>query len=313
MTAALVFPGQGAQEIGMGKSLADHYLVAREVFQEVDEALSENLSNLIWNGTLDELTLTQNVQPALMTTSMATLRVLEAEGLDIKKIDFLAGHSLGEYTALCAAGALTLTATARLLRLRGRSMQDAVKVGEGRMAAILGLDIGAVQEIVNQAAQNQVCQIANDNDPKQIVVSGHAATVERACQLATDSGARRVVMLQVSAPFHCSLMEPAQQVMREALKPVAVNDPTRPVVANYSASPIYKAELIKESLVRQITARVRWRETMMLFASSGVTRCLEIGPRNVLSGLMRRTTRSINCVSAGNADQIEKALDLVRG
>jgi len=308
---ALVFPGQGSQEVGMGKSIAERYSQAQDVFQEVDEALSEKLSDLIWHGDLETLTHTKNVQPAIMATSIAILRALESEGLNLSNMSYFAGHSLGEYTALCAAGTISLSETARLLRARGESMQDAIKIGEGSMAAILGLTIDEVEEIVAQSAETQVCQIANDNDPKQVVVSGHATAVSRACQCASERGARKAVMLQVSAPFHCSLMQPAGEVMKHKLEPVELKPPQCPIIANVNARPICEVAAIKESLVQQCTERVRWRETIEYMASDEVTKCLEIGPKNVLNGLFRRTTKKITCISVANSTQLLNAIDFI--
>ncbi|MEO0767019.1 MAG: ACP S-malonyltransferase, partial [Pseudomonadota bacterium] len=235
MSIAFVFPGQGAQTIGMGRALADAYPAARAVFEEVDEALGESLSALIWEGDQDTLTLTQNAQPALMATSMAAMRALEAEGISVEHASCVAGHSLGEYSALCAAGVFSVADTARLLRTRGRAMQDAVPVGVGAMAAVLGLDFQAVSEVADEAAQGEVCQVANDNDPGQVVVSGHKAAVERACEIAKGRGAKRALLLPVSAPFHCALMEPAARVMKDALADVEMNPPRVPVVTNVRA------------------------------------------------------------------------------
>ena len=249
MTIAFVFPGQGAQTIGMGKALADAYPAAQAVFDEVDEALGEKLSALIWEGDIEELTLTQNAQPALMATSMAAMRALEAEGVSIGKASFVAGHSLGEYSALAAAGALSVADTARLLRTRGQAMQSAVPVGEGAMAAILGLDLDAVRAVAEEAAQGEVCQAANDNDPTQVVVSGAKAAVERAAEIAKEKGAKRAIMLPVSAPFHCALMQPAADVMAEALAKVEIKAPAVPLVANVRAEAVTDPDLIRQLLV----------------------------------------------------------------
>ncbi|MDE3079372.1 MAG: ACP S-malonyltransferase, partial [Paracoccaceae bacterium] len=253
MSRAFVFPGQGAQTPGMGRALALAYPAARAVFDEVDDALGEKLSALIWDGTLEDLTLTANAQPALMATSLAALRALEAEGLGIECAAFVAGHSLGEYAALCAAGALTLADTARLLRVRGRAMQEAVPVGAGAMAALLGLDFAAAVEVAQEAAQGQVCQAANDNDPGQVVVSGHREAVERALEIAKARGARRAILLPVSAPFHCALMQPAAAVMAEALAGVAIARPVVPLVANVRAEAVTNPALIRDLLVEQVT------------------------------------------------------------
>ena len=258
MSTAFVFPGQGAQSIGMGKDLADNFAQARAVFEEVDEVLGEKLSALIWEGDAEELTLTQNAQPALMATSIAAFRALEAEGISIKDASFVAGHSLGEYSALCAAGSFSLADTARLLRIRGEAMQQAVPVGVGAMAAILGLDLAAVTEICTEAAGDEVCQAANINDPSQIVISGHKGAVERAAELAKEKGAKRALMLPVSAPFHSTLMQPAAERMAEALAGVDVKPTIVPLVSNVLAEPISHPEDIVKRLVEQVTGRVRW-------------------------------------------------------
>ena len=285
---AFVFPGQGAQSIGMGRELAEAYPAAMDVFREVDEALGENLSKLIWEGDADELTLTRNAQPALMATSMAAFRALEAEGFGIKDADYVAGHSLGEYSALCAAGALSLTDTARLLRLRGQAMQDAVPVGIGAMAAILGLDFATVDEIAREAAGDEVCQAANDNDPAQVVISGHKDAVERAAALAKERGAKRALMLPVSAPFHSALMQPAATVMADALAGVDIHAPAVPVIANVRAEPVAEPGAILILLVEQVTGSVRWRESIEFLSGAGVTEFWEIGAGKALSGMIKR-------------------------
>jgi [acyl-carrier-protein] S-malonyltransferase len=257
MSKAFVFPGQGAQSIGMGKALADAYPAAKAVFGEVDEALGEKLSALIWEGEQDTLTLTQNAQPALMATSLAAMRALEAEGVAITDASFVAGHSLGEYSALAATGALSIADTARLLRTRGTAMQEAVPVGVGAMAALLGLDFETAQEVASEAAQGDVCQAANDNDPSQVVVSGHLGAVERALVIAKEKGAKRAVLLPVSAPFHCALMEPAARVMADALGAVEINTPAVPVVANVRADAVSDPAAIRTLLVEQVTGSVR--------------------------------------------------------
>ena len=288
---AFVFPGQGAQVVGMGKDLAEAYPAAAAVFAEVDEALGEKLSDLIWQGDIETLTLTQNAQPALMATSMAAFRALEAEGFGIADAAFVAGHSLGEYSALCAAGALSLPDTARLLRLRGQAMQEAVPVGQGAMAAILGLDLAAVEEIARDAAQGEVCQAANDNDPAQVVISGHRAAVERAAGLAKERGAKRALMLPVSAPFHSALMQPAAAVMAEALAGVEIAPPAVPLVANVRAAPVTESGEIRRLLVEQVTGSVRWRESVAYLAEAGVTEFWEIGAGKALSGMIRRIAK----------------------
>ncbi|WP_142662320.1 ACP S-malonyltransferase [Paracoccus laeviglucosivorans] len=301
---AFVFPGQGAQVIGMGRELADAYPAAREVFAEVDEALSENLSDLIWNGDIETLTLTQNAQPALMATSIAALRALEAEGFGIKDADFVAGHSLGEYSALCAAGALSLADTARLLRLRGQAMQEAVPVGIGAMAAILGLDFAAVDQLARDAAEGEVCQAANDNDPAQVVVSGHKGAVERAAALAKERGAKRALMLPVSAPFHSALMQPAAAVMAEALAGVEIVAPAVPLVANVRASTVTDPAEIRRLLVEQVTGSVRWRESVEFLTAAGVTEFWEIGAGKALTGMIKRISKDAVARNVGTPADI---------
>lgn len=306
MTRAFVFPGQGAQTIGMGKALADSYPEAKAVFDEVDEALGEKLSALIWDGDIETLTLTQNAQPALMATSLAAMRALEAEGFAVTDAAFVAGHSLGEYSALAAAGALTIADTARLLRTRGQAMQAAVPVGVGAMAALLGLDFASVKEVAEEAAQGQVCQAANDNDPGQVVVSGHKEAVERAVEIAKEKGAKRAVLLPVSAPFHCALMAPAADVMAEALDDVDISEPTVPLIANVRASAVTDPALIRSLLVEQVTGSVRWRESVAYMAEQGVTEIWEIGAGKALSGMVRRIEKSIACTAIGTPDDIAK-------
>ena len=289
MSRAFVFPGQGAQTIGMGRALAEAYPAARAVFDEVDEALGERLSALVWEGDIAELTLTQNAQPALMATSIAALRALEAEGITVAShASFVAGHSLGEYSALCAAGALSLSDTARLLRVRGRAMQEAVPVGVGAMAALLGLDFDAAVAVAAEAAQGEVCQAANDNDPAQVVVSGHKAAVERAVEIAKAKGAKRALLLPVSAPFHCALMQPAARVMAEALAAVVVEKPAVPVVVNVRAEAVTEPDRIRDLLVAQVTGSVRWRESVLWMEGAGVKEFWEIGAGKALSGMIKR-------------------------
>ncbi len=304
MSRAFVFPGQGAQTIGMGKALADSYPAARAVFEEVDDALGQALSALIWEGEQDQLTLTANAQPALMATSLAAMRALEAEGLGLEGAAFVAGHSLGEYSALAAAGALSVADTARLLRTRGQAMQEAVPVGVGAMAAILGLDFEAVSAVAQEAAQGQVCQAANDNDPGQVVVSGHKEAVERAVELAKAAGARRAVLLPVSAPFHCALMAPAAEVMEAALAAVEIKAPAVPLVANVRAEAVRDPDEIRALLVAQVTGSVRWRESVLWMAGQGVDEVWEIGAGKALSGMIRRIDRSIGCKAVGTAEDI---------
>lgn len=309
MSRAFVFPGQGAQTIGMGQALAEAYPAARAVFDEVDEALGEKLSDLIWAGELEQLTLTENAQPALMATSLAAVRALEAEGVVVTDAAFVAGHSLGEYSALAAAGAISLGDTARLLRTRGLAMQSAVPVGVGAMAALLGLDMDAVSAVATEAAQGQVCEAANDNDPAQVVVSGDKAAVERAIELAKAKGAKRAVMLPVSAPFHCQLMAPAAETMKGALTDVEINTPVVPVIANVLAEPVTDPAQIRALLVQQITGRVRWRESVMAMAANGVTEVWEIGAGKALSGMIRRIDRTMTSRAVGTADDVVAAAE----
>ena len=304
---ALVFPGQGAQAIGMGKALAEAYPDAKAVFDEVDDALGEALSQMIWDGDAQTLTLTQNAQPALMATSMAAMRALEAEGLGLEHAAFVAGHSLGEYSALAAAGSLSVADTARLLRTRGLAMQQAVPVGVGAMAALLGLDFDTVKAVAQEAAQDgEVVQAANDNDPGQVVVSGHKAAVERACEIAKEKGAKRAVILPVSAPFHCALMEPAAVVMADALEGVDIIAPSVPLIANVLAGPVSDPATIRSLLVQQVTGSVRWRESVGFMAQNGVTEIFEVGAGKALSGMIRRIEKSIACSAVGTPDDIAK-------
>lgn len=304
---AYVFPGQGAQTIGMGKALAEAYPAAQAVFDEVDAALGEPLSKLIWEGDQDELTLTQNAQPALMATSLAAMAALEAEGVSVEAAAYVAGHSLGEYSALAAAGAISLADTARLLRLRGQAMQEAVPVGEGAMAALLGLDFTAAQSVAEEAAQGQVCTAANDNDPSQVVVSGHREAVERAVEVAKGAGAKRAVLLPVSAPFHCSLMQPAAERMAQALAEVDIERPKVPLVANVLAHNISDPATIRSLLVEQVTHSVRWRESVGWMAAQGVTEIWEVGAGKALSGMVRRIDRSIATQTVGTPNEVQKA------
>jgi [acyl-carrier-protein] S-malonyltransferase len=301
---AFVFPGQGAQVIGMGRDLAEAYPAARAVFAEVDEALGTPLSRLIWGGDIADLTLTANAQPALMATSIAALRAMAAEGFGIERAAFVAGHSLGEYSALCAAEALSVADTARLLRLRGRAMQAAVPVGAGAMAAILGLDAGTVDAVAAEAAQGEVCEAANDNDPAQVVVSGDRAAVERAVEIAKVKGAKRALMLPVSAPFHCALMRPAAEAMAAALQDVAIAAPRVPVVSNVKAEGVRDPAEIKDLLVRQVTGRVRWRESVEWMAAQGVTETVEIGAGKALSGMIRRIAKEIEAKAVNGAGDL---------
>ncbi|RFP89448.1 [acyl-carrier-protein] S-malonyltransferase [Rhodobacteraceae bacterium 63075] len=314
MSRAFVFPGQGAQTIGMGKALADAYPEAQAVFDEVDEALGEKLSALIWDGEIEELTLTQNAQPALMATSLAAMRALEAEGVRISDAHLVAGHSLGEYSALAAAGALSVADTARLLRIRGKAMQEAVPVGVGAMAALLGLDFETARKVASEAAQGEVCQAANDNDPSQVVVSGHKAAVERAVALAKEAGAKRAMLLPVSAPFHCALMEPAALVMADALAGVEIAAPAVPLVANVEAEPVDEPARIRDLLVAQVTGSVRWRESVLYMGTTaGVTEIWEIGAGKALCGMVRRIDKEIACRNVGTPDDVKAAVEALNG
>ncbi|WP_457648915.1 ACP S-malonyltransferase [Profundibacter sp.] len=312
MSRAFVFPGQGAQTIGMGRALAEACPAAQAVFDEVDEALGEKLSALIWEGEQDDLTLTANAQPALMATSLAALRALEAEGISVSDAAFVAGHSLGEYSALAAAGAISVADTARLLRIRGKAMQEAVPVGIGAMAALLGLDFATVQEVAAEAAQGEVCQAANDNDPGQVVVSGHKAAVERACEIAKERGARRAVLLPVSAPFHCALMQPAADVMAQALADVTINTPAVPLVANVRAEAVTDPDVIRALLVEQVTGSVRWRESVAYMAGEGVAEIWEIGAGKALCGMIRRIDKSVATAAVGTPEDVAKAAEQMK-
>lgn len=306
MSRAFVFPGQGAQAIGMGRALAEAWPAAAAVFEEVDAALGEKLSALIWEGDIETLTLTANAQPALMATSMAAMRALEAEGFAVTDAAYVAGHSLGEYSALCAAGSLSITDTAKLLRVRGAAMQSAVPVGVGAMAALLGLDFETVTAVAAEAAQGEVCQAANDNDPAQVVVSGAKAAVERAVEIAKAKGAKRAVMLPVSAPFHCALMQPAAERMAEALAGVAIQPPAVPVVANVVAHGVTDPEEIRRLLVAQVTGSVRWRESVLWMVGQGVTEFWEIGAGKALSGMIKRIAKETTQAAVGTPEDIAK-------
>ncbi|WP_085904415.1 ACP S-malonyltransferase [Kiloniella majae] len=310
MKRAFVFPGQGSQAVGMGKELTEVFPVAREVFEEVDEALGQKLSTLMFEGPIDELTLTENAQPALMAVSTAVTRVLENEGnLSLSDhASFVAGHSLGEYSALTAVGTVELADAARLLKLRGQSMQQAVPVGEGAMAALLGLDLEDAQAVAEEAAQGDVCSAANDNAPGQVVVSGHKAAVERSLEIAKAKGAKRAVLLPVSAPFHCSLMAPAADAMAEALAAVNLRAPSVPVVCNVSADMVTDPETIRKYLVQQVTGVVRWRESVLYMRVNEVEQLVELGAGKVLSGLNRRIDRDLTSANAGTPEEIENLL-----
>jgi len=306
MTTAFIFPGQGSQAVGMGKSLAEAFPVARAVFDEVDAALSQKLSALMWDGPAEELTLTANAQPALMAVSLAVVRVLESEaGLDLKRdAAFVAGHSLGEYSALAAAGTFSITDAAQLLRIRGDAMQKAVPAGQGAMAALLGAELDLAREIATAAAQGEVCEAANDNGGGQVVLSGAKGAIERAIALAGERGVKRAMLLPVSAPFHCALMQPAADAMRDALAKVAMNAPVVPVVANVGAAPFSDPDAIRDSLVAQVTGTVRWRECVQAMAAAGVTDFVEAGSGKVLAGLVKRIVAGSAPISIGTAEDI---------
>ena len=306
MPVAFVFPGQGSQAVGMGKALAETFPAAKRVFDEVDDALSDKLSAIMWQGPAETLTLTENTQPALMAHSLAVVRVLETEaGLDLKRAAaFVAGHSLGEYSALAAAGALSIADTARLVRIRGRAMQKAVPVGVGAMAALLGLEFDQAAAVAQEAAQGQVCQAANDNGGGQVVVSGDKAAVERAVEIAKAKGAKRAMMLTVSAPFHCALMQPAADAMAKALAEVTVKPPAVPVVANVQAKPLADADEIVRALIAQVTGTVRWRESVAFMAGQGVTTFYEVGSGKVLSGLVKRIADGATGIAIGTPDDV---------
>lgn len=306
MTFALIFPGQGSQAVGMGKDLADTFAAAKAVFEEVDEALGQKLSEIIWNGPAETLTLTENAQPALMAVSMAVVRTLEIEyGFDVSRAKYVAGHSLGEYSALAAAGALSLSDAARLLKLRGQAMQKAVPVGRGAMVALLGVGKDIAEKVADAAADGDVCQVANDNDPTQVVLSGSKDAIDRVAEAGKQFGVRRVVLLPVSAPFHCTLMQLAADAMAKALNETEVKAPSVPVVANVLASAISEPGEIKRRLVQQVTGSVRWRESVTYMTDNGVTDFYELGSGKVLAGLVKRIARDVNAVSIGTPGDIE--------
>lgn len=313
MSIAFVFPGQGSQAVGMGKALAEQFASARAVFDEVDAALGQKLSDLMWNGPEDQLTLTENAQPALMAVSMAVVRVLEAEhGITMKRARCVAGHSLGEYSALAAAGAFSLADAARLLKIRGKAMQAATPVGTGAMAALLGLDFATAALVAAEAAQGDVCQAANDNSDGQVVVSGHKAAVERALDIAKAKGAKRAILLPVSAPFHCALMQPAADAMAAALATAQVNIPVVPVISNVMVGPVSDPTVIRQKLVEQVTGTVRWRECVAAMMAMGVTTFVELGAGKVLTGLARKNAAEAKALAIGGPDDFAAALEFLK-
>ena len=315
MAVAFVFPGQGSQDVGMGRDLAQNFKAAKDVFDEVDAALGEPLSRIIWEGPKETLTLTENAQPALMAMSMAVIRVLEAEkGFKLAgNVSYVAGHSLGEYSALAAAGALSLGDAARLLRARGKAMQKAVPVGQGAMAALLGVGLDVAEKVAAEAAQGDVCQIANDNEPTQVVLSGHKTAIDRVPEIGRKHGVRRALPLPVSAPFHCSLMQPAADVMAEELAKVDVKAPVVPVIANVLAEPISDPAEIKRRLIEQVTGTVRWRECVMRMGALGVTDFYEVGAGKVLAGLVKRILKDANATSVSTPADLEAAMAALKG
>jgi [acyl-carrier-protein] S-malonyltransferase len=312
MAVALVFPGQGSQAVGMGAELAKAHAAARNVFAEVDAALGQSLSQIMFDGPIETLTLTENAQPALLAVSIATMRVLEERGMRLaESVKFVAGHSLGEYSALCAAGALSIADGARLLRVRGQAMQAAVPVGAGAMAALLGVGKEVAEKLAAEAAEGEVCQLANDNEPAQAVISGTKSAIDRAAQLAKSHGVRRFVPLNVSAPFHCALMQPAAEAMAAALAKTHVGRPAVPLIANITAAPVSDPDDIKTRLVQQVTGTVRWRESVAVMAQEGVTDIVEVGSGKVLAGLAKRIVPTLNAISVGTSEEIDGALTLL--
>ncbi len=315
MAIAFVFPGQGSQDVGMGRDLAQQFKAAREVFEEIDAALGQKLSQIMWEGPKETLTLTENAQPALMAHSMAVMRVLEREkGFSLKdKVKFVAGHSLGEYSALAAAGAFSIGDAARLLKLRGQAMQKAVPVGMGAMAALLGVGLDVARKVAEEAAQGDVCDIANDNEPTQVVLSGHKTAIDRVGEVGKKHGVRRAIPLPVSAPFHCSLLKPAADAMAEALAKVTINAPAVPVIANVTAAPVSEPDEIRKLLVQQVTGTVRWRECVLAMAAAGVTDLYELGSGKVLSGLAGRIDKALKATPVGTPADVEAVVGALIG
>ena len=303
---SLVFPGQGSHYIGMGKDFSENFPIAKKVYDEVDEELGFSLSNLIFDGKIEDLTLTKNAQPAIMATSIAILKTLETEGFNIENSTFVAGHSLGEYTALCATGAISLADTANLLKMRGLFMQEAVPVGVGAMVAIVGLDVNKVESLINDFKDDEICEIANDNEPKQVVLSGSRLAIEKICENAKSFGAKRAILLPVSAPFHCSLMTPAKKNMINLISEVNVKKPTVPLISNITAIPTQKIAEIRVNLIKQITGRVRWRESVLYMQNYGIKKTYEIGPGRVLCNLIKRTVDKMEQTNISKVEDLDK-------
>ncbi len=310
MTIAFTFPGQGSQKVGMGQELSNDFAIARETFEEVNDALGQNLSDIMFNGPEDMLTLTENAQPALMAVSIAVMRILESNGVKLAEhAKFVAGHSLGEYSALTAAGVFGLKDTAKLLKIRGQAMQKACPVGQGAMAALIGLDFETATQVAAEAAQGEVCQAANDNATGQVVISGHKTAIERALEIAKQKGAKRAIILPVSAPFHCSLMQDAADAMQDALADVTMSAPAMPLIANVTATPTSDVETIRKQLVEQVTGTVKWRESVLYMGQNGIKHLIEVGSGKVLTGMVRRIDRNLSAAACGTAEEIDKIVE----